>query len=282
MSRARTIAVISFVLLIAVAVAPRATAQLPLNSPKSAGQSVSPAYEGWYRNPDGTFTLSFGYYNRNATEVVEIPIGKENFVSPGPQNQGQPTEFQPRRHWGVFGVKVPADFGKKEVVWTLTFRDATFAIPGNLHPNWQIDALEGEAGSNNTPPALRFAETGAEARGPLGITTGPQSAAVGTPATLTVWARDDGKGATSVASAGRGTPPPVTIAWFKHQGPGKVTFQPATGRITAAGGQATTQATFTAAGDYVIRVRANDSSVAGAGHAQCCWTNAFLKVTVTR
>jgi hypothetical protein len=67
-------------------------AQLPLTSAKSSGDSVSPAYEGWYKNPDGTYTLSFGYYNRNTNEVIEIPIGKNNFVSPGTQNQGQPSE----------------------------------------------------------------------------------------------------------------------------------------------------------------------------------------------
>lgn len=253
--------------------------QLPLTTPKSSGQNVSPAYEGWYRNPDGTFTLSFGYYNRNAAEVVEIPIGKDNFVSPGAQNQGQPSAFHPRRHWGVFGVVVPANFGKKEVTWTLTFRDATYAIPGTLHPNWQIDALEGEAGSGNTPPVLKFTETGSAGRGPLGVTAGPVAARVATPVTLEVWASDDGKGATSVAGAGRGAPP-LNLAWFKHQGPGAVTFQPATGRATSAGTRVTTDATFSAAGDYVVRVRANDSSVAGAGHAQCCWTNGFVKVSV--
>jgi hypothetical protein len=254
-------------------------AQLPLTTPKSSGQNVTPVYEGWYRNPDGTFTLSFGYYNRNAAEVVSVPIGPNNFITPGAQNQGQPDEFQPRRHWGVFGVKVPADFGKREVVWTLTFRGATYAIPGMLHPNWQIDALEGEAGSGNTPPVVMFADSGPEARGPLGIVSGPLSATAGTPATLSVFARDDGKGATSVASSGRGAPP-VTLAWFKHQGPGAVTFAPPSGRATSAGGRVTTQATFSAAGEYLIRVRANDSGVEGAGHAQCCWTNGFLKVSV--
>jgi hypothetical protein len=265
----------------AAALAP-ASAQLPLTTPKSAGQTVTPAYEGWYKNSDGTFTLSFGYYNRNATEVVEVPIGPNNFVSPGAQNQGQPGTFQPGRNWGVFGVIVPSSFGQqKEVVWTLSFRGQTYAIPGMLHPNWQIDALEGEAGSGNTPPVLRFADKGPEGSGPLGITGPPVTASVGQPVPLTVWVRDDGRGATSVAGAGRGAPP-ITLAWFKHQGPGPVKFDPPTGRGANTGTQVNTSATFGAAGDYIVRVRANDSSVAGAGHAQCCWSNGFLKVTVNR
>ena len=255
--------------------------QLPFTTQRSSGQTVTPAYEGWYRNADGSFTMSFGYYNRNASEAVEIPAGGANFVAPGDRNQGQPTAFYPDRHWGVFGVKVPADFGKKEVVWTLVFRGATYAIPGMLHPNWQIDALEGEAGSGNTPPVVRFSETGPEARGPMGVTVGPVSARVGVPASLTVWAKDDGKGATSISGA-RGAAPMVTLAWFKHQGPGSVTFQPATGRAASVGASVTSQATFAEPGEYLIRVRANDSAVGSAGHAQCCWTNGFLKVTVTR
>src|SRR5262249_16816879 len=35
-------------------------------------------------------------------------------------DQGQPTHFYPRRQQFMFKVKVPADFGKKELVWTLT------------------------------------------------------------------------------------------------------------------------------------------------------------------
>ena len=49
--------------------------QLPFTTQRSSGQTVTPAYEGWYRNADGSFTLSFGYYNRNASESVEIPAG---------------------------------------------------------------------------------------------------------------------------------------------------------------------------------------------------------------
>jgi hypothetical protein len=121
--------------------------QLPVSSLSASGQSVSPVFEGWYPNGDGTFSLSFGYYNRNAEEVVEIPIGPNNFITPGAQNQGQPSLFHARRHWGVFAVKVPANFGpKSEVTWTLKFRGETYAIPGRLDPRWQIDALGAKRG----------------------------------------------------------------------------------------------------------------------------------------
>jgi hypothetical protein len=260
-----------------------ARAQLPLSPPKSSGLTVTPAFEGWYKNPDGTFSISFGYYNRNAEEALEIPIGPDNFITPGDRNQGQPTHFEPKRHWGVFAVKVPADFGTKDkVVWTLSIRGQTWAIPGSLHPNWQIDALEGEAGSGNTPPVLKFDATGSEGSGPGGVTAGPLSTSVGKPLTLNVWAKDDGKAVGNITRDGRAGGN-VTLTWFKHQGPGSVTFSPQSPRVDAAGGLATTTATFNAPGEYIVRVRANDASgLAAAGHAQCCWTNGFVKVTVSR
>jgi hypothetical protein len=254
-----------------------AAPQLPFSASKTTGQTVTPAFEGWYRNPDGSFSLSFGYYNRNTEEVVDVAIGSDNRIEPGPQNQGQPTEFQPGRHWGVFAVRVPANFGDRTVTWTLSFRGTTYAIPGYLRPNWEIDALAGEAGSGNTPPVLTLSPNGPPCSGPLGITAGPLEATVGTPFPISISAKDDGRGATT----GRGGGPSVTLAWFKHQGPGKVTFEPATGRVAATGGEVATRATFTAPGSYVLRVRANDASgVPNAGHAQCCWTNGFVKVTV--
>src|SRR5215471_496414 len=181
--------------------------QLPLAPTPRTGAIVTPVFEGWYPNKDGTFSISFGYFNRNSEEAIDVPIGPDNAISPGAANQGQPSHFEPKRHWGVFAVKVPADFGKKEVVWTLKVHGVSNAIPGSLHPNWQIDALEGEAGSGNTPPVLKWSETGVEGAGPFGITGGPVAASVGKPVTLTVWARDDGKSSGSVASAGRGAVP---------------------------------------------------------------------------
>jgi len=258
-----------------------AAAQLPLGGVPTSGQPVYPVFEGWYRNPDGTYSISFGYFNRNSQEVLEIPVGPDNFITPGEPNQGQPSHFEPRRHWGVFAIKVPADFRDAQVVWTIRVRGETIAIPGSLHPNWQIDALEGEAGSGNTPPVLRFAPNGDNGSGPGGITAGLLTVKTGAPLVVAVWARDDGKTATNVAGASRSAVP-LTLTWFKHQGPGAVTFSDAKPTLNAADGKATTTATFSAPGDYVLRVRANDASgVASAGHAQCCWTNGFVKVTVT-
>src|SRR4051812_26706233 len=87
------------------------SAQESLTPIRAAGQSVTPAFEGWYKNPDGTYSISFGYFNRNSKETLEIPIGPDNSILPGGGNQGQPTHFEPRRHWGVFAVIVPANFG---------------------------------------------------------------------------------------------------------------------------------------------------------------------------
>jgi hypothetical protein len=259
-----------------VGVVPRAArGQTSLAPVSPSGQTATPAFEGWYKNPDGTYSLSFGYYNRNSAEVINVPVGPDNFISPGALDQGQPTYFYPRRHWGVFAVKVPADFGdKQKVVWTVKMRGKTFTIPGSLREEWQIDALEGEAGSNNTPPVLTFGAGGAEARGPAGVTV-ERSATVGKPLTIDVVAKDDGASATTRGGS------PVVLTWFTHQGPAQATFAPASSRLAPKGGSASTTATFTKPGDYIIRVRATDSDMTAAGHSQCCWTNAFVKVRVT-
>ena len=41
-----------------------------------------------------------------------------------------------------------------------------------------------------------------------------------------------------------------------------------------------TNATFSAPGEYMVRVQANDESGEGGGGFQCCWTNVYVKVMV--
>ena len=72
-----------------------------------SGQNVVPAYEGWVPNPDGTFSLVFGYFNRNWEEEMFIPVGPDNHIDPGGPDRGQPTYFAPRRGKSVFEIIVP-------------------------------------------------------------------------------------------------------------------------------------------------------------------------------
>lgn len=254
-----------------------AHAQAPLGYVTARGATVTPAYEGWYPNPDGTITLSYGFYNRNAEETLEVPMGPENFVEPAKFDGAQPTHFPPSRQWGAFGIVVPGDYDGEPVAWTLVVRGKTFTIPANLKADWKIDALEGEADGNG-PPELAFSQSGPWFAGPGGAYH-ELSGTVGSPVPLRVWARDDGLASVSIVGSRAGTP--VALTWFKHSGPGKVTFTEESAEVPIDGGMMETQATFSAPGEYVLRVRANDASgVSGAGHSQCCWSNAFVRVTI--
>jgi len=123
-----------------------------------SGQGVSPVYEGFDINPDGSYNLWFGYMNLNWEEHLEIPIGSNNMFEPGAADRGQPTHFAERRHKDVFRVVVPADFGTQKLTWKLTIRGKTEAIAGTLNPVWQIDRRRTTRGGNddavdsNTPP----------------------------------------------------------------------------------------------------------------------------------
>jgi len=255
--------------------------QLPLSPARESGSSVSPVFEGWFQNQDGTFTLSFGYFNRNGEEVLDIPIGANNFIEPGDINQGQPTHFLTSRHWGVFTVTVPADFGDQQAVWTLISGGETIAIPGRLHIDYEIEVLK-DGASGNVPPSITFDPGSPAVQGPTGVTIGPRAIAVGTPLTLSVSGRDDLVRRPTDIPFGPADRPAITMTWVKHQGPGQVTFSESMVAINSASGETTTTAMFSAPGDYLLRVTANDySGIRRAGNAQCCWTNGFVRVRVT-
>jgi hypothetical protein len=86
----------------------------------SSGQELSPSYEGWMPNDDGSFTLYFGYMNTNWLQEFDIPVGPDNHFEPGPADMGQPTHFYPRRNPFLFTFKVPKDFANNEILWILT------------------------------------------------------------------------------------------------------------------------------------------------------------------
>lgn len=260
-------------------------AQLPLEPKHDSGQSVTPAYEGWFHNPDGTFSLLVGYYNRNQKQDLDIPVGPDNKIEPGGPDQGQPTHFVPARQWGMFTIKVPKDFGDKKLVWTINANGQTTQVPFSLNPLWELSPFVDATG--NTPPYVGFSESGPFAFGPRAV-RGEMNATVGQPLEITAWVADDAKvvpGQNPLLAR----LPAVTVTWTKFRGPGAVTFSNArppavkTAFTPPPGatftGKATTMATFSQPGEYILRIAGNDWSGEGGGGFQCCWTSAYLQVT---
>jgi len=245
--------------------------------PHKVGQSVTPSFEGWYPNPDGTFSLVWGYFNRNHEEFLNIAVGPDNRFEPGQADRGQPTHFLLRRQTGLFAVVVPADFGDQLLTWTLTSHGETILIPGHLRPEWEITALE-EVTSGNTPPVIRYSPGGEAGQGPLGVRTSMR-VTVGAPMELPLWVTDDGVRKTRAADR----PPQLGVRWSKYRGSGNVSFGETEPEIGEEGRAATT-ATFGEPGEYVLRVLAWDDSggqgLLMAGGFFCCWTNAHVSVTV--
>jgi len=250
-----------------------------------SGQSVTGAFEGWFGNPDGTFSILLGYFNRNAREELDIPIGPDNKIEPGGPDQGQPTHFLPRRQWGMFVVTVPKNFGSNRLTWSLTANGVTTVIPASLNALYEVSPFKDATG--NTPPFVGFSEKGPFVQGPRGASTAMKTV-VGVPLPLHVWVADD-------ASIIPGDKPPptaaVTLSWGRFRGPGSVTFSnnrpPAEPSEflappnTKFRGKASTEATFSEPGEYALHLTANDWTGEGGGGFLCCWTNAQVRVSVS-
>ncbi len=124
------------------------------------GQHVEPAFEGWRPNPDGTFNFMFGYMNENWEEEPDVQIGEENFFSPGEADRGQPTHFLPRRNRFTFEVTVPADWGDRELVWTLKVNGVERKAYATLRQDYLVDNMviaseTGSLGAGTSSPESR-------------------------------------------------------------------------------------------------------------------------------
>src|SRR5262245_57558246 len=178
----------------------------PLAQQPTTGLNISPVYEGWEQNADGSFDLIFGYFNRNWSEQIDVPVGMGNSIEPGSPDQGQPTHFLPRRNQFVFRVRVPKDFGNRELVWTLTSNGKTEKAYGSLKPDYVINATVmaanfGAGGQTGTMPDL------AGNVAPVLKVEGERvrRVKVGEPVSLIAVATDDGKPRTRQMQAAIGT-----------------------------------------------------------------------------
>ena len=236
------------------------TGQIPYAGQYNRGQDVVPSYDGWRPNPDGSFSMYFGYMNRNYEEQLDIDIGPNNNVDGG--DRGQPTHFYPRRHWFVFKVVVPKDWGvDKKVVWTLSIRGKTNTAKGWLQTDWEInnEVMMENVGAGNQNP---------ENEAPVITGPGPQTITLPNALTLSAAARDDllpksrGRRDSDAANIGAQG---LTITWIQYRGPGPITFSqptrvasstPATRSLTS-----TTIASFKVPGIYVVRAVASDAAL---------------------
>jgi hypothetical protein len=258
--------------------------QLRVEPPHDSGQGVTPAYEGYFANPDGSINLFFGYYNRNYKQELDIPPGPDNRIEPGGPDRGQPAHFLTGRQWGVFTVTVPKGFNER-LTWTLTANGKTTVVPANLDPVYLLSPFKDA--TDNTPPFIGFAETGPFVQGPLAQSTS-LTVTWPDPAPLTLWLADDAR-----LAPGERIPktPPITVSISKYRGPGSVALTPERPKvekvefqappIATYTGKVTASAKFSEPGEYILRVVVNDWSGVGGEGFQCCWTNAQIKVSVS-
>jgi hypothetical protein len=265
--------VILFVVL-AVSMRGQTPGEIQITPIRESGQSVTGAFEGWYPNPDGTFSLLMGYLNRNSMQTLDIPVGPNNRIEPGNSDQGQPTHFLPRRQWGVFRIVVPKDFGTKKLTWTIVANGQETSIPMSLNPLWVVEPFK-DAGNGNTPPVVRFETNGPSFTGPPHGIARTLTTKISDPLALTLWFSDD-QPAVRVGLVAAFTP----ITWSKFRGPGEVTFENAK-PASDAEGKTATSVKFTMPGEYILRAQANDATGDGGGGFQCCWTNVHVKVNVS-
>src|SRR5260370_41844445 len=83
--------------------------------------------------------MYFGYLNRNYAETPVVPVGPENKFEPGDPDRGQPTFFDRRVHRKEFSVRLLSDWGKNELVWSLTVRGVTASAIARFQRGWALD-----------------------------------------------------------------------------------------------------------------------------------------------
>lgn len=210
-------------------------------------QPIYPAYDGFLKNPDGSYTLSFAYFSHNA-DVVAIPPGPNNSFGPAPADRMQPTSFKPG-HWRFQCVMVVGPDFDGKLKWTLGYAGTTTGTSERmLQSNWNL--VEGAAQLAkidyakvpkgvclNQRPTVRV----------LGVTARPNSP----PPVLTVALNEELNLFGSAHDEGLPRGKGLAVEWKMLKGPGTVTF--------TIPGAARTKATFSAPGLYELELTASDS-----------------------
>lgn len=242
----RKIPLCAAVLIVAGSFAPNAAAQ--------ASQPIYLQYDGYVKNKDGTFTLSFGYFNLNHVDV-RIQPGSDNALLPAPADRNQPVLFLKGRHRFACSIVLPADFDGK-LQWMVRFAGKTFTTTAKtLDPLYELElASEKRATSGldltkamkgvcvNRAPAIQVINPRAD------VNAGADTlAATSFATTLDQEVSLNG----SVEDDGLPRESKLTISWKKLSGPGTVTFSDLS--------QPVTRVRFSESGVYELELSATDT-----------------------
>lgn len=224
-----------------------------------ARQPIYLQYDGYVKNKDGTYTLSFGYFNQNHVDVRVEP-GEENTFIPAPVDRNQPVLFLKGRHRFACSIVVPSSFDGK-LQWTVRFAGKTFTTTAKtLDPLYELE-LNSEKRATNGLDLARAPKGVCVNRKPSIQVINPQAdvnAGADTLSATSFATRLDQEVSLSGNVEDDGLPreSKLTVSWKKLSGPGMVTFGDPS--------QPVTRARFSAAGVYELELSATDTEHANA------------------
>jgi len=219
-------------------------------------QPIYPAYDGFWKNPDGSYTVAFAYFSHNA-ETVTVPAGTANAFAPAPGDRQQPTVFKPG-HWRFQCVMVVGPEFDGKMVWTLSYAGTTTGTSQHmLQSNWylvegaeevkKIDYAKVKRGvCLNRAPVVRVLGTvgrGENAKLAPVASVGEQYSLFG-----------------SVNDEGLPRGRTIVTGWKQVSGPGTAKFQDAA--------VARTHVSFPAPGEYVLELTASDSELSSSARVE--------------
>lgn len=212
-------------------------------------QPIYPAYDGFLKNADGSYTIAFAYFSHNA-QVVTIPPGPDNGFSAGEADRRQPTVFKPG-HWRFQCVMVVGPEFDGKLSWNLNYGGKKTGTSQNmLQSNWFLVEGAEELSKvdfrtvprnvclNRAPQVRVLGANRIDGKDVLGVT-----GAVGAQESLFGSVNDEG-----LPRSGR-----LAIAWKQVSGPGTASFEDAS--------RARTHVVYPAAGSYVLELSATDGEL---------------------
>jgi len=227
------------------------------SAPSTAAQPSQPIYlqyDGYVKNTDGTYTLSFGYFNLNQV-AVSIQPGEDNTFTPVPADRNQPILFEKGRRRFMCSMVVSSDFDGA-LQWTVRIAGKTSTTTAKtLDPLYELELNSAKRVTSG-----------------LDLATAPRGVCVNRAPSVQVInpLADINAGADTLAATSFATRPDqelslggsveddglprggkLTVSWKKISGPGEVTFSDTS--------QPVTRARFTAVGVYELELSATDT-----------------------